>query len=133
MEETMAGHDTAIEVKPWGSTQLLLFDGVCQVNRIHVVDCGYSSRHLHRTKVNVFTVLRGRLEVVTYHERRSGSLRAMSEVILSPGQSTSVDAGTIHRFMAFGPTEALEAYYAHGATEVSLDDIVRFDSNGVFV
>lgn len=118
------------EAKPWGSTELLLFNGVCQVNRICTVAGGYSSKHLHETKVNVFTVLRGRLMITTYRLDRA-HLPIQSEAILEPGQSIAVDPWVVHRFLAIEPTEALEAYFSRHGAEVKLDDIKRFDVNGV--
>jgi mannose-6-phosphate isomerase-like protein (cupin superfamily) len=124
MEDTMS-----IEAKPWGSTELLFFDGRSQINRISIVDHGYSSRHLHANKVNVFVVLSGRLVVSTFLIDRHKE-RLDREVILGSGQSVVIEPGVVHRFLALEPTEAIEAYFSRQG-EVKLDDIERFDSNGV--
>mgnify|MGYP001455768721 FL=1 len=100
----------SIEAKPWGSTELLFFDGRSQINRISVVNHGYSSRHLHANKVNVFLVLRGRLIVSTFLIDQQNE-RLDSEVLLACGQSVVIEPGVVHRFLALEPTEAIEAYF----------------------
>ena len=119
----------SIEAKPWGSTELLFFDGRSQVNRISVVDHGYSSRHLHANKVNVLLVLRGRLIVSSFLIDQQNE-RLDSEVLLASGQSVVIEPGVVHRFLALEPTEAIEAYFSRQG-EIKLDDIERFDANGV--
>lgn len=117
--------------KPWGSTEVLFLDKHTQVSRICMVENGYSSCHKHETKANIFTVLRGHLIVSTYVEREDGTLWEVGSHTLSPGQSYTVLPGIWHRFHALTCGEAIESYYAPDGSEVSLDDITRFDSNGV--
>lgn len=126
----MAGRSEIVsERKPWGSTELLFFNGVTQVNRILVLPRGYSSRHFHTQKINVFVVLRGALEVCTYpmHIWNVHTTRQ----VLYPGSSCTIWPCVVHRFFALEATEAIETYYAICGGEVRLDDITRFDANGV--
>lgn len=116
----------SIDAKPWGFTALLYADGISQVNRICVCPGGYSSKHLHRSKTNVFVVCDGELLVYLFDV----NLQPIDQHVLRSGDSLTVPPTVIHQFCARLRTEGYELYYAPHGGELQCDDIERFSTNG---
>lgn len=116
-----------IETKPWGTTTLLKLTPNHQLSLIDVRAGGYSSRHLHFHKQNVFAVVSGCLIISQY----TRELALVDETVLRAGDSISVPPGVVHRFYATEDTECFELYYAPHGGRVGLDDITRYDKNGL--
>ncbi|NUQ65975.1 MAG: cupin domain-containing protein [Pirellulales bacterium] len=112
--------------KRWGFSLPLFQNDEIEVVWIRAWRGGYSSRHYHRKKDNVFLVTKGRLLIVSY-----GPQGPMKE-ILEPGAVLSVPAGVDHRFVALDDAVAYEIYRATTDQFIRAGDIVRQDAGGVF-
>lgn len=120
--------DAAGEVKPWGESIPLYRDAACEIVRVKIRRGGFSSRHYHEHKHNLFIVLSGTLEVKEYNgigeTLKTSCLRKETAAL-------SVPAGMPHRFYALKDVDALEVYVARDAARpVEPGDIVRLDEGG---
>lgn len=109
--------------KVWGDTIEIFSNQGVEVHRINANKGGYSSKHKHLHKHNLFFVESGKLRVIIWHPKYN----LVDETILEPGQMTSVPPGVYHKFEAIESTIAFEFYW----TEISKDDIDREDCGGV--
>jgi len=116
-----------IEQKPWGVTALLFSDSITQVNHISVCEGGFSSKHFHKHKVNVFVVCSGELLVYLFNEH----LQPTKQHVLRSGDTLVVPARVIHQFCATEQTNAYELYYGSSGGELFPNDITRLSVNGV--
>lgn len=121
-----------LKQKQWGWSEEKDGSLTCEVYRIDVVHGGYCSWHLHRERSNVFIAVRGRL-VIEWHDE-SGDIQ---QRVLRPGESYTVPAKVIHRFLApFESAMAFEVYYATPGGPgpyLVYNDIVRYESGGISV
>jgi quercetin dioxygenase-like cupin family protein len=94
-----------------------------QVHLLEIKRGGYCSEHRHTRKANLFTVLRGRLEVRVWPD----VFQEFDSTILGEGESTVVEVGKWHQFLALDDTVALEVYES---AEIG-EDIERRNTGGV--
>jgi len=109
--------------KVWGKTEKIFDNGLVEIHRIEANAGGFSSRHRHHSKWNMFYIESGKLAVEIYREN---GLR--DRTIISDGQQTSVPPREWHRFEALSNTIAYEVYWS----ELISDDIEREDHGGMF-
>lgn len=129
LEKTrMTAEQVEVATKPWGQSTRVLLTKRVQVERIDVMEGGFSSIHLHQEKHNLFHVTRGRLAVRWFNE----SLMHYATNMLFPGQSLHVYPGHIHQFQADTDVEAIETYFTD-ERQIDPDDIERFSQNGIYV
>lgn len=113
---------TTVEVdKLWGGTRCVHRDGSHEVHHASIRKGGYSSRHSHRTKANLFYVLSGTLLVHRYDPDEA-------PVTLTAGQRYTVPSNRDHRFEALTDVELIEVYWVD---DLDPDDIVRLDVGGI--
>lgn len=118
-----------VEEKLWGRTRRI-YDcfGVSSAHA-SIVPGGYSSRHKHVHKGNVFYVVEGTLLVEIYEKPED---KPFCVYKLQPGQPLRVPAGTWHRFIAASMVELIEMYDCPvSGHQPSPEDIVRYDEGGV--
>lgn len=130
------------EQKPWGTTTPIYDDGYCHMDRIEVVAGGFSSRHLHKFKDNVFIVHRGSLLVTLFaneHDERGYE----GQIVYPWDGPFLVEANVIHNFVCPSPAIVTEVYSLSFAEDegmidcdaivrgIDRNDIVRFSKNGV--
>ena len=108
--------------KVWGSTQVLFRNDSVEVHLIHGKKGGFSSRHNHTHRVNVFYVLSGIINVIVYRENN------LDITTLNCGESTEVNCLVDHRFEVVQDCVALEVYYLNPIDSM---DIVRKDVGGI--
>ena len=106
-----------VQGKVWGSTELILANGVLEYHRIEAKAGGVCSKHKHAWKWNGFFCEKGRLLVRIWQE----DYDLCDETILVAGNFTTVKPGLYHQFEALEDTIAFELYWA----EFSHDDIIR--------
>lgn len=109
--------------KVWGCNFPLFDKSNVEVNGIRVEAGGYSSRHKHEHKHNLFFVVYGQMEI----EVEKNDYELTDTTMLSAGEMTDVAPGEWHGFRCPVPTFAIEIYY----TELDSADIERKDSGGV--
>lgn len=121
--------------KLWGRSHAIWMDHCVQVAKCEIRRGGYSSRHFHRWKDNVFIVESGEMVVRMYHGPDGRGIGDhYTDFQLDPtSEPFTVHAGQHHRFIAGDDTLLVELYRANGDRKVSPDDIVRCDAGGVLV
>lgn len=112
--------------KLWGMTRCIHKDKHGELHHASIEAGGYSSRHHHRTKHNLFYVLSGELLV---HRYDPDTL----PVTLHAGEACTVPAGRDHRFEARTEVELIELYWPLPGHELDPDDIVRVDIGGLAI
>jgi quercetin dioxygenase-like cupin family protein len=113
---------SVIEGKVWGSTEPILQSPAVEIHRITVEKDGYCSQHKHQSKINMFYVISGWLEI-----QRWKDYGLCDSTHLHAGETSIVPAGEMHKFIAHRNTEALEIYWA----ELNHHDIIRENVGGV--
>tara|TARA_R100000988_G_C3856999_1_gene97524 strand:+ start:64 stop:465 length:402 start_codon:yes stop_codon:yes gene_type:complete len=130
---------SVIEGKVWGNTEPIHQAPAVEVHRIKVDPDGYCSQHKHQSKINMFYVISGGLEI-----QRWKDYGLCDSTYLYAGDTSIVPAGEMHKFIAQPPldkkcttcngtgkapeqTEALEIYWA----ELNHHDIIRENVGGV--
>ena len=109
--------------KEWGFTSEIWRGETYSVHLIEVVRGGFCSCHRHKHKANVFYVIDGAMQIVTWHGVEPDI------TTINAGATAVVPAGVWHRFRArSGPVQALEIYQSEACTE---DDIERRDVGGI--
>ena len=112
---------SVIEGKVWGSTEPILQSPAVEVHRIKVELGAYCSQHKHKSKINMFYVISGELEI-----QRWKDYGLCDSTHLFAGDTSIVPAGEMHKFIAHQETEALEIYWA----ELNHNDIQRTNTGG---
>ena len=111
-----------IEGKVWGETSLIFSKNNVEVHRIVGKLYGFSSKHKHEKKFNMFFVESGTLKISIWKD-----YGLLDETILEKGQSTVVPPGLFHQFNVIdGGTIAYEFYW----TEIESNDIIRENVGG---
>tara|TARA_R100000008_G_C3505055_1_gene125707 strand:+ start:113 stop:484 length:372 start_codon:yes stop_codon:yes gene_type:complete len=113
----------ATQGKIWGQTSCFFENSSCEVHYIEADQDGFCSRHKHQNKWNRFIVLEGALKVIIYQQDSE------DETILYKGMFSDVPPNVEHRFEALENTKALEIYWVD---PIERNDIIRFDSGGVY-
>lgn len=108
--------------KVWGETRPIWEGNNVALHRIEIKKGGYSSRHLHEHKFNLFFVESGTLEIAVWKK----DYDLCDRTILHAGEMTIVEPGEFHRFEAWADTVAFELYW----TKLADQDIQRDDSGG---
>jgi len=109
--------------KLWGENRHVYGSPTHSLHHALIFAGGFSSRHRHRCKANVFYVVRGELVVRTYSSRKDREGRPQT---LRAGERVTVDAGVWHRFEAVTDVDLIELYFA----AQSESDIERLDEGG---
>lgn len=117
---------TPVLDKPWGQTRCVHRDATHEVWHASIVKGGYSSRHYHARKPNLFYLLSGHL-LVRVFDRPPDTTPAIKFYFLLPGDQVTVEDGVWHQFEAMAPSELIEVYW----TGLKGEDIVRADEGGV--
>lgn len=105
-----------IQGKAWGTTEEIFRTADISIHDLRILAGAFCSEHRHRAKNNWFFVFDGRLEITTWQPNGQADL-----TIVGPGQSTTVPAGTWHRFKALTDIRAIELDW----TELDPEDIER--------
>lgn len=111
----------SLQGKVWGETREIIKKNNTELHEIHIKKGGYCSKHLHKTKYNLFYVISGLLKVIIYMDRLEDI------TIIKPSQQMIVPPGFYHRFEALEDTQAIEFYWA----ELNEIDIYREDTGGL--
>ena len=92
--------------KIWGLTREISRSATFSAYHLSVNKFGYSSKHRHSRKHNLFYVLSGKLKITIWRD-------GLPDVtVLGPGQSSGVPPDLFHQFEALENTECIEIYYA---------------------
>lgn len=111
--------------KVWGATRCVHRDATHEVWHASVRAGGYSSRHRHRHKTNLFYVLAGVILVHKYDA--ADQAKPLATVVVSAGEAYAVPPWEWHAFEATTDAEIIETYW----TGLQGEDIDRLDEGGV--
>jgi len=112
--------------KIWGTTKLLFKHCDVEIHRIEVQKNAYCSKHLHNHKYNLFFVENGKLKITIFRTDAGKIIEDCTELAI--GQSTIVEPGLYHQFLAIDNTIAFEIYWQ--STDIG-EDIVRESLGGI--
>ncbi len=110
-----------IQVKAWGTTELIFKNDNFEVHRIAINGGGYCSRHMHRFKYNMFFVETGKVMIRVFNAEN------IDTTIICTNEKTIVAPGIEHQFEAESNSTVYEIYY----TEPIGDDIIRMTVGGM--
>src|SRR5688572_4243893 len=110
--------------KPWGKTRCVHRDQTHEVWHAEIARGGFSSRHYHARKPNLFYVVSGTLQVQVFRE--VWETIPYETHTLEAGQRIVVDDHVWHRFEAVTDVTLVEVYWAC----LKGEDIVRADGGG---
>ena len=108
-----------VQGKIWGKTSCLFHKNNVEIHRIEVKNNGYCSKHKHEHKFNLFFIEEGELEITIYRTDANTSIEDVTT--LTDGESTYVEPGLYHKFMAKRDSIAYEIYWV----ELDPADIIR--------
>lgn len=103
--------------KPWGYELLWARTDQYAAKFLHVNENHSLSLQMHEYKHETMCVIAGLVQLEIQYEERT------SVVILSPGESFHVPAGTVHRLSAIVDSDVVET------STPELDDVVRLADN----
>ena len=112
-----------IQGKVWGRTSPLFLHSNVEINKVHIFDGGFCSKHRHVAKFNMFVVFQGILKIRVW--KNDYDLVDITEI--GPGECTTVKPGEYHSFEALGTVDALEVYWV----ELDPGDIERETVGGM--
>lgn len=110
-----------VQGKVWGETTEFFRNAIVSAHHLKIKKGGYSSKHAHTRKYNLFYVISGKLEITIWREKDVEDI-----TILRDGQLSAVSPGFYHKFKALEDTECVEVY------QVFLEepDIERMNQGG---
>lgn len=108
--------------KVWGETTEFFRNAIVSAHHLKIKKGGYSSKHVHIHKYNLFYVTSGKLEIIIWRDRDVKDI-----TILKDGQVSAISPGFYHKFKALEDTECIEVY------QVFLEepDIERMNQGGI--
>ena len=108
--------------KVWGTTEEIFHNGIVSVHHLSIKKGGYSSKHWHQFKANIFHVLSGKLRIEIWQRNESSDI-----TVLEAGDKCYIPPHLIHSFKALSDVECYEIY------EVKLrgEDISRESVGGI--
>jgi len=120
---------TVWETKCWGVVAHIFCSEHAAVSVLRVNKGFRCSRHLHRQRNNLFTVISGKVIIEQWWPSDDGC--ALREDVLSPGDTLQVASGIEHRFRVLESGEMVEVYWPEfDGDKVSIEDIERADEGG---
>lgn len=102
-------------IKDWGLTDPIFSNSNTEIHKLSINQYGYSSRHYHAHKYNMFYVDEGSIEITIWCDEME------QKHILNDRDSITIKPNTWHKFKALKNTKATEIYY----TLIDSDDIIR--------
>jgi quercetin dioxygenase-like cupin family protein len=108
--------------KFWGETSPIFNKNNVEIHRFEGDEGGYSSKHKHHAKYNMFLVEEGVLRIITWKDPSGNP----DVTLLHKGDTCIVPPGLYHKFEVEQECTAYEIYW----TELRADDIEREDSGG---
>ena len=111
--------------KVWGWFKTVHQDEHCIIQRLNIVQGGYSSKHYHERLNNRMIVLFGTFNIEWYTYPTEPEIKQ-----LLAGQQLYIPRYQSHRFHALTAVQAIEIITVDTGV-IDLNDIVRFDEGGV--
>lgn len=109
--------------KFWGETSPLFNKNNVEIHRLIGNKGGYSSKHKHRAKYNMFLVESGEIEITTWKDASGRP----DVTVLKAGDTCTVTPNLFHKFKVTADCIVYEIYWV----ELREDDIERANSGGI--
>lgn len=106
-------------IKNWGYTSLIFSNDNTEIHKLCINKNGYSSKHYHAYKYNLFFIDDGCLEITIWKNNIE------EKFILSNSDTLIIDPNTWHKFYAIENSKVTEIYY----TSIDSNDIIRENNN----
>lgn len=110
------------EGKVWGRTTLIAETETTSVHSLEILPGGFSSKHRHRIKRNLFFIISGAVKISVWRGKKWPD-----ETILRAGETIEVEPGIWHKFEALEESRLIETYTVH----LEHPDIERADTGGI--
>ena len=91
--------------KAWGTTEEIFNNGIVSVHHLSIKKGGYSSKHWHQFKANIFHVISGELKIEIWQTRKK-----LDVTVLDVGEKCYIPPHLVHRFIALSDVECYEIY-----------------------
>lgn len=101
--------------KIWGYTSEIFSNDSVSINRIHIKNGQFCSKHYHQYKYNMFFVESG--NIIVYRWENNNKIGST----ISSGESITIDPNIYHQFQALEDSIVYEIYY----TKINNQDIIR--------
>ena len=109
--------------KVWGTTRCLFIKNNTEIHRITINKGGFCSKHKHQSKFNGFFLESGKLKIKVW----KNNYDLCDEIIMNPGDFTTVNPMEFHQFEALQDCIAFEVYWS----ELDPEDIQRDNCGGI--
>lgn len=113
--------------KVWGVKKSLYASKTTEIDLLTLKKDTFCSIHYHNFKYNQFNVIEGCVAIETYV-----SSYTIQRITLRAGESHTIYAPAIHRFVALEDSKVVEIAYANNSKAIT-NDIVRLFQGGKIV
>ena len=112
-----------IDKKAWGTKNVLFKSDTAQLDILYILQGGYSSKHKHNNKFNLFFILAGKIEITLFTKDEEKKIIIGNQ---EKSQKFIIRPGTFHQFKALQDTECLE----YSFVRLTEEDIIRLNEGG---
>ncbi len=100
--------------KVWGTRRRILLTDKCEIDLLNLKSDSFCSTHTHITKINLFTVISGKVRIETEY----------GKIVLKKNESFTVLPYLEHRFVALSKSIMMECAYVNKG-KIDPNDIIR--------
>ena len=108
--------------KVWGTRRRILLTDKCEIDLLDLKSDSFCSTHSHKNKINLFTVISGKVRIETEY----------GKIILRKNESFAVLPSLKHRFVSLTKSVMIECAYVNEG-KIDPDDIVREKLGGLII
>ena len=114
--------DTGNIFKVWGTRRRILLTDTVEIDLLHLKKNTFCSSHSHKNKINLFTVIKGKVKIETEYGR----------IILRKNESFEVRPPLKHRFIALTNSIMVESAFVNKG-KINPNDIKREKLGGKII
>jgi len=108
--------------KVWGERRRILLTDTIELDLLYLKPNTFCSTHSHTDKINLFTVIKGKVRIET----------EFGKITLKKNESFQVDASLKHRFVALAKSIMIEVAFV-STGKIDADDIKREVQGGKII
>jgi len=105
--------------KVWGERRRILLTDTIELDLLYLKANSFCSTHYHLNKINLFTVVKGKVRIET----------EFGKIVLKKNDSFQVDPSLKHRFVALCNSIMIEVAFVNNG-KIDADDIQRIIQGG---
>lgn len=103
-------------LKNWGHTDAIFSNETVEIHKLCIKNLGYSSKHYHANKYNIFYIDSGSINVIIWNNNDE------QVYTLKTGDTLEIKPGIPHQFIANEDSYVTEIYYS----KIDTNDIIRY-------